>query len=191
MAYENQKKYMAVAVCNKLNVANTGTPSVQIKFQTQYDIVNPNQPVEKVLWGSLYLSDATFDRSMEVLSDVFGFTSENIQEINDNTSLFEGVQAIVVTDFEEYQGEMKEKIKFINHPAGGAGKKMEDSEAAQLSMALRNKIKAFHMKNKSNGGSSPALQQRPVQQQRPAPQYKPVGTVQQNNTPEDDSDLPF
>lgn len=183
--YENQERYMAIAVANKLHVADTGTPSVQIKFQTLYNMKDQSQPITKTLWGSLYLSDSCFERSMETLSEVFGFKSDDIQEINNNTTLFAGIEAVIVTDQEEYNGECREKIKFINHPAGGAGKKLEDSEAARLSAELRNKIKAFHMKSQGKGSQPSKREIPPARRQAQAP-------VQQQAQPQfQEDDLPF
>ena len=175
--YENQKKYMAVAVANKLDIASTGTASVQIRFQTKYDLSNPHVEDVKTLWGSLYLSENTFERSMGVLSEVFGFTSDDISEINNDNHLFEGIEAVLVTDFEEYNGEMREKVKFINSTSGGVGKKIEDTEAIRLSNELRNKIKAFHMKNGTKTAPQPARQT--------APAYSPAPAQ------EGEDDLPF
>jgi hypothetical protein len=178
MAYEDQQRYKAVATCNKLATSkNKGTPSVQIRFQTTENMTE-QRPEIKTFWADLWLSEKCFDRTMETLSDVFNWSGEDIQSLNNNTNELAGIEVELITGYEEYQdenGETKtaEKVKFINAPGGNIGKKLEDSEALKLSEQLKNKIKAFRMKN-------PAKSQ---------PEQQKKDTVQ--NQLIIDNDLPF
>jgi len=186
--YENQQRYMAIAIANKLHIAETGTPSVQIKFGLMYNMSNPNVSYNRIIWASLYLSDNCFEKTMDTLTNIFGFSSENIQDINDNPSLFEGINAILVTDFETYNGKKYEKVKFINHPNGGAGKPLDDIAAGQLNNDLRNKLKAYYMKNKTGNKSAPQPQRSTLPPVRNA--GMPEQGQAQTNDPNDE-DLPF
>ena len=188
--YENQQRYMAVALANKLNVASTGTASVQIKFGTVYNMADPNTPVKKILWGSLYLTDDTFEKSLDTLSKVFGFNSTDISEINNNTELFSGVEVILVTDMDEYNGQVREKVKFINSPNGGVGKKLDDIASSELSIKLENKLKAYYMRNKIEAGTQtrkPPTPQRGNQFQSSFNGY----SGNDDAPPPNDDDLPF
>lgn len=185
--YESQRRFMAVCVGNRLKIAETGTPSVNLKFLTLYDMANPTEQVNVTLFADLFLTENSFERSVETLEKVFGFTGDDLQEINNNTELFANIEAVLVVDEEEYNGKIYTKVKFINHPSGGFGKKLEDSEAQRLGAQLRNKLKAYHMKNKT-GVAAPA----PVKRDKPLPASN---TNSRSNfeepPPFNDNDLPF
>lgn len=188
---------MAIALANKLNVnENTGAVSVQIKFGLTECLTNPNVSVQgKTMWGYLYLTDYTYERTLETLSNVFGFNSEDIREINDNPYLFEGINVILVTDIEEYEGKTYEKVKFINHPNGGAGKPLDDIEASKVNDMLKGKIRAFHQRNKQNGQSGQPVKTSipPVRNSNRQNSQSSGNNYNSNNNspPYNDDDLPF
>lgn len=210
MAYENQERFMAVAIGNRLALFDTGTPAVQIKFGIVHSMSNPDitQTVlgERTLWWTGFLSENTYERTLEILAEVFGYDGSvtDISEINNNTELFANIQAIIVTEPEEYNGHSRSKIKFVNHPDRGGVKPLDEIEATRISKELSNKLKAFSMKNKGQTGQPSRSSVPPARNVQQNSRQSSGNGYRQNNPPSgngvnstgtpppyNDDDLPF
>lgn len=118
---EDEGRFIARVTAAELGEAQTGTPFVQLNFETD----------EGSTSGRVYLSEKAFERSLGVLKECFGFDGdfENLGQLKDQ-------ECSVTTEFEEYEsnGETKQtlRVKWIN-PKGGP--KME--QGARKTLAAR------------------------------------------------------
>lgn len=124
---EEEGRFVARVTAAELGEASTGTPFVQLNFETD----------EGSTSGRVYLSDKAFDRSLGVLKECFGFDG-NFEDL----SPMVGQECSITTEFEEYEtseGETRQslRVKWIN-PKGGP--KME--AGARQSLAARLSAKA-------------------------------------------------
>lgn len=123
---EEEGRFVAKVTNAELGEASTGTPFVQLNFDTD----------EGSTSGRLYLSDKAFDWSLEVLKEAFGFDGdfEDLAQLTNK-------ECSITTEFEEYQsnGEWKKtlRVKWINTKGGP---KME--AGARQSLAARLSAKA-------------------------------------------------
>ena len=120
---EEEGRFPAKVTAAELGEAQTGTPFVQLNFETD----------EGSTSGRVYLSDRAFDRSLGVLQECFGFDGnfENLKPIV-------GQECSITTEFEEYEndaGETKQtlRVKWIN-PKGGP--KLDASKRQSLAARL-------------------------------------------------------
>lgn len=124
---KEEGRYIAKVTTAELGEAQTGTPFLQLNFDTD----------EGSTSGRVWLSDKAFERSMGVLKECFDFDGnfENLEPLV-------GQECSITTEFEEYENEAGEtkqtlRVKWIN-PKGGP--KMDPS--ARKSLAERLSIKA-------------------------------------------------
>lgn len=134
------------------------TPSVKLALLTQDE--NP-----RTLYADLWLTDATFDATVETLESVFGWSGMKLEELNE--PILVGIEVDAVCEVETYQGQNgtqeREVVKFINAPGSGGGvKKME---AAQVS-AVVSRLDALLARARSN---------RPSGSRRPSAPRAPQG----------------
>lgn len=120
---EEEGRFPAKVTAAELGEASTGTPFVQLNFETD----------EGSTSGRVYLSDKAFDRSLGVLQECFGFDGnfENLKPIV-------GQECSITTELEEYEnseGETKQslRVKWIN-PKGGP--KLDPSKRQSLAARL-------------------------------------------------------
>jgi len=124
---QEEGRYLARVTAAELGEASTGTPFVQLNFDTE----------EGSIPGRVYLSDKAFDRSLGVLKECFSFDG-NFEDLEPIV----GQECSITTELEEYQndaGEAKKilSVKWIN-PKGGP--KLEAD--ARQSLAARLSAKA-------------------------------------------------
>lgn len=113
----SRKTYMAVVSGNALQKSkNKGTPSVKIKCTTLHDVLNPSIPVQKVLYGDIWLTFACLEKSTDTLRKVFGWEGRLISEFSE--PILVGKKIEIVCEEEEWEGEVREKIMFFNKPGG-------------------------------------------------------------------------
>ena len=104
---EKEGRFVAKVTAAELGEAKTGTPFVQLNFETD----------EGSLSGRVYFSEKAFERSLGVLKEAFAFDGnfENLDQIK-------GQECSITTELESYEsnGETKEslRVKWIN-PKGG------------------------------------------------------------------------
>lgn len=179
------RRYRAYCVGNKLAESSTAkTPSVKLIFKTTFDHDAPENRVEKTLFADLWLSEKCFERTMDTLTKVMGWSGDNLFEMNDPMKLA-GIEVDLVTGEEDYNGKTMEKVKFINAPGSLSVTPMEDGQASLLADQIRGRLLLYRQKN----------------EKQPVPEVKraAVGTVGAARTaaptvPEDDdptNDLPF
>lgn len=104
------------------------TPSVVIRYRTQYDVDNPGTPYQVNITDNLWLTYKTTERTLKTLQEVFGWKGTNITDLNE--PILTGKKCNLVCDWEEYEGEKRLRVVFVNRPGGF--KKMEDVELAAL-----------------------------------------------------------
>jgi len=120
---EEEGRFTAKVTAAELGEAKTGTPFVQLNFETD----------EGSTSGRVWLSDKAFDRSIGVLEECFGFDRDF-----ENLTPLVGQECSITTEYEEYEndsGETKQtlRVKWIN-PKGGP--KLDASKRQSLAARL-------------------------------------------------------
>jgi hypothetical protein len=120
---EEEGRFPAKVTAAELGEAQTGTPFVQLNFETDEGSTSVR----------VWLSDKAFDRSLEVLKECFAFDG-NFENLNPIV----GQECSITTEFEEYEndaGETKKslRVKWIN-PKGGP--KLDPSKRQSLAARL-------------------------------------------------------
>lgn len=119
----------ATVISNSLLKAkNKGTPSVTLKFQTHYDVREPSKPYETVLLTNLWLTYKTVERTLKTLKEVFGWEGYRIEELNE--PVLRGKEVNLVCEWEEWEGEQRLNVVFVNKP--GVLKKSEGPDLDEL-----------------------------------------------------------
>jgi len=122
------------------------TPSVKIKLLTDFNVAT-KESIQQTLYYDAWLTDAAFDKTMEVLRDVLGWTGDNLDDLN-GTSKYVGKKAWAVVVEEEYKGKMQSKVSFLNPVGGNAALKgMDPISSASLADKLRGKILNYRQNN--------------------------------------------
>ena len=150
---------------------NTHTPSIKFALKATYDL-DAQQPVD---YADLWLSDKAIENTCKTLRDI-GFNSDNMQDLNDS-GVMVGVEVEITTEDDEYNGQVREKVKFMNAAGSYARrgvKPMDSTQAKKLAAKYNSALKNA---------------------QKRAPQHQPspdqFGATQGNGAPEGDDDLPF
>ena len=159
--------YQAQVVSTALAaVGEKKTPSVKVKFETEFAIHDIETPAIQTVYADLWLTEKCWERSMDNLS-ILGWNGTDLNDLN-GTDLLVGQKAWLVLDEEEYNGETRTKVKFINAIGGGGIKAMEADEAKALAASLKGKMLKYR-------------------QNKPAPKAEGPAPAQSN----DDDGLPF
>src|SRR5207247_1435034 len=64
-----------------------------------------------------WLSDAAFENTIKRLADVFGFDGD-LASLHEGKQTLEGRACRITTEFEEYKGKQKLKVKWLNSAEG-------------------------------------------------------------------------
>ena len=129
MNNENRRTYAAVVTGNALGKSKQkGTPSVTISLRTMYNTETPEVPERINLVANLWLTYKTTEKTIKVLQEVFGWKGTLIKDFNEPVLL--GKKCNLVCEDEEYEGETRVKVIFINR-AGGL-RKMDSGELQAL-----------------------------------------------------------
>ena len=123
-----QGRFIATVTGAELGEAKTGTPYLQINFETD----------EGSIAGNVWLSDKAWDRSIEVLHECFAFDDDFT-----NLDQLKGKECSITTENESWKddsGNTKEtlRVKWIN-PKGGSNSL---DPSARQSLAARLSAKA-------------------------------------------------
>jgi hypothetical protein len=165
--------YRAITINNTIAESEKKkTPSVKLQFYTQFEHSLPSVSIMKKFSMDLWLSDKCFDRTMEVLNNVFGWQGDDVSELNYRNDLLAGTEVDLVTGIEEYktpEGEVKrfEKVKFVNNPNNAYAKQLEEEVLSPIASALRGKVIAYRQKNA--GKPAPEIKRSVVPTSVPAP----------------------
>lgn len=126
----SRKSYAATVTGNVIQKSKEKqTPSINIKVRLDFNIDDPNQTKDgRTLYGNMWLTYACAKKTVENLQKVFDWKGHNITEFNE--PILYGKRCVVVTDTEEYNGVMKEKILFFNKLGGMTG--IDSSELEDL-----------------------------------------------------------
>jgi len=151
------------------------TPYVAVLFESEQTIG------DRITWYG-YLSDAAFERTVSTLR-LLGWEPElhdgRLESLH-NTDLLHGREADIVVELEDYNGQARPKVKWVNALGGGGlGEGMAADEVLQFSNTMRQKIL-------SAKGPQPSA--------RPGPSRQPAAAGAGNNRKplnQPDDDLPF
>ena len=147
------------------------TPSVKLSLKAHNDL-DSGEACDKTFYADLWLSDNAAERTARTLRAI-GWNGMDAAELNDGQTLV-GIEVEISTEFEDYNGESREKVKFVNEAGNFAkrGVKPLDDNAAR---AIVSKFNAL-------------LKNTPRNAQKPAPKAGRVDTVQYASP---DDDFPF
>lgn len=121
-----------------------GTPSIRIAFRTESDVetgvlVSEIENAPSALYGDLWMSEKTIERTIETLRDVLGWQGTDFEELNAGNPL-RGAQAWIVWDYEEYEGKHHPRVQWINAVGGGGGLKKAEPDVAARVAAQFNRL---------------------------------------------------
>jgi hypothetical protein len=144
--------YFAVLTSHCLALSkNSQTPSVRLYLQIKFNVESPDIQENKRMYADLWLSEKCIERTMHTLTKTFGWTGEDIEELNNNPTMLEGGTCLVVIEMEEYNGNLIPKIKYVNE----VHRKLDSGKAKWISQNLSDKIKAYKAKSpKVEGGAA-------------------------------------
>lgn len=116
MTYLANGKYLATATSVQLGFAGTNTPQVAVAF----DVEGPDGGILPMTWYGFF-TDAAEPMTMKALRNL-GFDGETdlLTDIVDGASKsLVGARAKVTVQQEEYQGQSRSKIRFVDPEEGG------------------------------------------------------------------------
>lgn len=121
--------YRAVVISNTLQHSkNKGTPSVKIKVRTKFDITRPDIAINYTIYGDLWLTFKTIEKTLKTLEEVFEWKGKFIEDFNQPVLVGKECDVVVEEDF--YEEKPTFSIKFFNR-VGGL-KIMESQELQDL-----------------------------------------------------------
>lgn len=141
------RRYKAVCLGNSLKESKEkGTPSVCLSFQTEFEYGDPETPLKKRFFADLWLTEKTFDRTMDTLTNVLGWSGNDLFELNVDTLKLAGVECDITTGEETYNNQVREKVKFINPIKSVIS--LDEMAAANLTQKMQAKIELYRQKNR-------------------------------------------
>lgn len=137
------------------------TPSVQLSLL----VGEPPQPeLERyagtTLRADLWLTPGTVDRTFETLGKCFGWYGDDVEEINNNRALFAGKKVVLVCEIEEWEGQPRVRIAFVN-PAVSVFAVTKE-RAAELAQDLNGALARFRKRNESANRTAADLAAQPA-----------------------------
>lgn len=168
--------YVARAVEGKLGYAKTGTERVAVRFE----IVEPAEAAgQSIIWDG-WLTDNAFERTVESLRHA-GMTGDDLVALEGLGS--KNVELVIAE--EEYQGEFRAKVKWVNKLGGGRGLTvgaMPEDKAKEFAARMRARVAGI-------GGQRPGAGPRPTPQRRDTVPAPPPSAAAKPPVREDD--IPF
>ena len=110
-------QFEAEVVDHGIVKAGTGTSQLAVKFET----------AEGTITGWFPMTEKAIKYTIEKAVNM-GFTGSSLAELNDGTCLV-GNRCVITVAEEEYKGEMKLRVRFVN-PVGWKGFEIERDDAA-------------------------------------------------------------
>jgi hypothetical protein len=147
-----KERFRFIATCQENCLAESSdkrTPSIQLSFIAS-SMILPGQdpvPVDRNFKADLWLTDATLDRSLETVGKVFGWYGDDLEELNHNRTLFAGKKAMLVCEEEEYNGEKRMKVCFVNPISSVYAVKPE--RAKEIAADFKEKLAKFRAGSKA------------------------------------------
>ena len=153
---------------------NNHTPSVKlcIKVDTCLD---DGSAVDKTFYADLWLTDNSAQNTIKTLRDI-GWQGMDFATLNGGNDL-EGVAVEITTEFETYEGNEYEKVRFVNKPGHYANRGVKAMDTNQAK-AVVDKYNALLR----NSPKPTATAQKPVQK---------AGRVDAAQYASPDEDLPW
>jgi hypothetical protein len=160
-----------------------GTPCIALPLEvTELG----DQLGRRITWRG-WLTAGAFDYTIKALSKTFGWDGD-MEAIRDNPEFFSRMDCQIVTESETYNGELRVKVKWLNSPGGGGGKKIDAGKLDSILSTLGRKAKAVAKAALSEEGAAPSQTQAPVRQQ---PHHEAKANGYQPQPVIEDDDLPF
>jgi hypothetical protein len=118
---------------------NNHTPSVKLCIKATTCLDNGNA-VDKTFYADLWLTDNSAQNTIKTLRDI-GWQGMDFATLNDGNDL-EGVEVEISTEWEDYNDESREKVRFVNKPGHFAnrGVKAMDANQAKAVVAKYNAL---------------------------------------------------
>ena len=123
------------------------TPSVKLSLKAHTDL-DTGASIDKTFYADLWLSDKCIDRTCATLREI-GYEGNSLGPINEGQVLV-GAECEVSTEFEDYNGESREKVRFVNRAGNYASRGVKPMDANQAS-AVAAKYDRF-LKNTPKAG---------------------------------------
>lgn len=180
MAGTNKRIFRARAASWGLGESSTGKEQVAVEFR----ISTENADVQSLTWYG-YFTEATADRTLESLR-YCGWTGDDLLNL-------EGLDAnevdLVIED-EEYNGQVRPKVQWVNKPGGLAlTSPLTGDRAKAFAASMKEKIRALDASKGVRKSAAPAQQRSAA---KPAPSRG--GAVPPEPPPHTDADsfdVPF
>jgi hypothetical protein len=166
-------RHRVQVVSHILRKSSGGTPSVAVLFESQETIG------DRITWDG-YLTDAALERTLASLKILGWDPAEHDGKIETlhGTDVLKGAEAEIVVELEEYNGQARPKVKWVNAVGGGGlGEGMDAEDVIAFSASLRQKVLSARA---------------PTPNAKPGPARQPAA-VSANSKPlsDPDDDLPF
>lgn len=152
---------------------NNHTTSVKLRIKATTCLDDGNA-VDKTFYADLWLTDNSAQNTIKTLRDI-GWQGMDFATLNGGNDL-EGVEVEISTEWEDYNDESREKVRFVNAPGHFASRGVKAMDA--------NQAKAVVAKYNALLRNSP----KPTQAQKPA---QKAGRVDAAQYASPDEDLPF
>lgn len=102
------------------------TPSLKVKLRTS----------EGELYHDFYLSDKAFENSIKNLREAFSFDGDF-----SNLDQFLDQECQIVVEHEEYNDELRARVRYVNHKDGRGVAKLDEAKAKSLAETLNSKAR--------------------------------------------------
>lgn len=162
------------------------TPSVRLKVYAVLD-QDTGAQVSKQFWVDLWLTDKAIQRTAETLRSL-GFQGSSFAELNYGQDLV-GAPVELVTEWEQYNGQDVERVKYVNAPGSYASRGIKACDDATAKRIASRYDAILRNTRASSNGPAPAAraaQPRPAAQQLPPPP-----SADDYLQPSGSDDLPF
>ena len=168
-------KHTARAVNWALGLTNGGKEQVAVTLE----IMSEGAPGEQITWFGFF-TEKTEERTLDSLR-YMGWTGNDISDLSEISHPDTAKDVQIVVEAEEYNGEWRPKVQWVNKIGSGAALKnqMDASQMRAFAARLKGKAAAHAQRMGVAAGAKPAPRQAP----RPAPVDEPP--------PHDDDDVPF
>lgn len=126
------------------------TPAIRIPLQVNS---GPHEGKKAVWFG--YLTDKSVEFTIRALAKAFGFNGD-LEALQKGTTNFSGIECQVVTEFEEWDGEKRLRVKYIN-PLSNSAPALEEQSVADIIGSIGSKAKAIAQDTlESSGAPTPS-----------------------------------
>lgn len=153
---------------------NNKTPSVKLCIKATTCLDDGNA-VDKTFYADLWLTDNSAQNTIKTLRNI-GWQGMDFATLNGGNDL-EGVEVEISTEWEDYNDESREKVRFVNAPGHFASRGVKAMDANQAKAVVAKYNALFR-----NSPKPAATAQKPAQK---------AGRVDAAQYASPDEDLPF